>query len=168
MTEQTHRLIKLETPAPTAETFAPFGELIVVSPYGKHFGPDDAVLDLSAGQPRFYIMRSPFHGTTFTRMTRHSRVTQCLGARDNRDWFIALAPPDAARSAPDSGMIRAFHIPGDTAIKLNKGTWHAGPFFTWEWVDFYNLEMVDTNQVDSQSFDFGATHGLMYSFGVDS
>jgi ureidoglycolate hydrolase len=157
--------IRLETPLPTPETFAPFGELILPSAYGKHFGPDDAQLDLSDGQPRLYIMRSPFHGTTFNRMTRHVRVTQCLGARDSRDWFIALAPADPARSEPDSDAIRAFSIPGDTAIKLHRGTWHAGPFFTWEWIDFYNLEMVDTNQVDSESFDFGSKYGRTYVLG---
>jgi hypothetical protein len=58
--------------------------------------------------------------------------------------------------------VRAFHVPGDTAIKLHRGTWHAGPFFRWDWIDFYNLEMVDTNQVDSEHTDFGESHGVRY------
>jgi ureidoglycolate hydrolase len=161
-------VVRLETPAPTPETFAPFGELIVPSAYGKRFGPEEAQLDLTRGQPRLYIMRSPFHGTTFTRMTRHAQVTQCLGARDDRDWFIAVAPPDSAMPQPDLGALRAFHVAGDTAIKLHRGTWHAGPFFTWEWIDFYNLEMVDTNQVDSESFDLGASCGITYVLGPDA
>jgi ureidoglycolate hydrolase len=160
-----HRLVRLETQPLTPETFAPFGALIVPSAYGKHFGPDDAQLDLSCGQPRLYIMRSPFHGMEFTRITRHQQVTQCLGARDDRDWFIAVAPPDDARAEPDPDTLRAFHIPGDTAIKLHRGTWHAGPFFTWKWIDFYNLEMVDTNQVDSEAVDFGTSHGVTYALG---
>lgn len=160
------QLVELASQPLTPEDFYPFGELIIPSAYGKHFDSQEARLDLIAGQPRLYIMRSPFHGMTFTRLTRHQRVTQCLGARQDRDWFIAVAPPDATRAEPDPADIRAFHVPGDTAIKLHCGTWHAGPFFTWDSIDFYNLEMTDTNQVDSEHADLGARHGLQFTFGA--
>jgi ureidoglycolate hydrolase len=156
------RVVRLTALPPTPETFAPFGELIAPSEYGKHFSPEEAQLDLTLGQPRFYIMRSPFHGMEFSRITRHRKVTQCLGARNDRDWFIAVAPPDDSCAQPDMAAVRAFHVPGDTAIKLHRGTWHAGPFFRWDWIDFYNLEMVDTNQVDSEHTDFGESHGVRY------
>lgn len=164
----TVRLIPLECEQISAHAFAPFGELIAPSEYGKHFGPEEAQLDLSAGHPRLYIMRAPYHGMEFSRITRHLRVTQCLGARNDRDWYIAVAAPGTDMAAPEPGAIRAFHVPGDTAIKLHRGTWHAGPYFTWESIDFFNLEMVDTNQVDSDHVDLGAAHGIRYVLAAEN
>jgi len=34
------------------------------------------------------------------------------------------------------------------ALALKRGTWHAGPSFTESPVDFLNLELADTNEVD--------------------
>jgi ureidoglycolate lyase len=158
------RVIRLSSTALTPETFAPFGDLIPPSGYGKHFGSDDAKLDVSAGQPRLYIMRSPFHGMAFSQITRHRRVTQCLGARNDRDWYLAVAPAREDLSVPELDSITAFHIPGEIAIKLHRGTWHAGPFFTWDAVDFFNLELADTNVTDSQHVDLKETFGVTCEF----
>ena len=46
-------------------------------------------------------------------------------------------------------------VPFGTFIKMNPGTWHAGPHFdTPNYMDFYNLELSDTNQVDHYNFHF--------------
>jgi hypothetical protein len=37
---------------------------------------------------------------------------------------------------------------------LETGTWHAGPYFDADVVDFYNLELADTNETDHFSYDF--------------
>jgi ureidoglycolate lyase len=42
----------------------------------------------------------------------------------------------------------AFEVPGDRFIMLAHGTWHAGPHFTEDRRDFYNLELADTNTAD--------------------
>ena len=42
----------------------------------------------------------------------------------------------------------AVEIPPGVFVKLNVGTWHAGPYFTANQMDFANLELVDTNVVD--------------------
>lgn len=157
------RLVLLPSTPTTPENFAPFGELIAPSPYGKVFGPDEAQLDLSQGQPRLYIMRSPFHGLEFTRITRHKRVTQCLGARNDRDWFIAVATPET-EPAQLPHALKAFHLPGETSIKLHRGSWHAGPFFRWDYVDFYNLELTDTNHNDSEHVNLAERFGLTFGF----
>lgn len=34
---------------------------------------------------------------------------------------------------------------GPAILKLNAGTWHAGPLFTQPVMDFFNLELADTN-----------------------
>ena len=128
----------------TSEAFAPFGE--VGAPLAGGHATGDVALDLSGGVPRFYIMRLDQRGLLFEVMARHDRVTQCLGAADGKLWLIAVAPACVAR--PGFADIRAFRIPPNRFIKLELGTWHAGPYFVEPQRDFYNLEMLDTNTAD--------------------
>ena len=134
----------------TPEAFAPFGQVIFPSQDGVSYGPEDAQLKLDEGIPRFYIMRLEAQKRTFHAITRHRQCTQCLGSLEGADWWMAVAPPGVAKE-PDPEAIRAFHIPGNCFIKLHVGTWHAGPLFDAPVVDFYNLELSDTNVVDHQT-----------------
>ena len=145
----------------TPEAFVPFGQVIFPSADGAAFGPDDAQLQLDDGIPRFYIMTLEDKGTRFRTITRHQRCTQCLGALEGKDWLMAVAPPGAAQQ-PDPQTIRAFHIPGNCFIKLEVGTWHAGPYFRHSAVSFYNLELSDTNEVDHQTCDLAGALGLEF------
>jgi ureidoglycolate hydrolase len=129
----------------TSEALAPFGEIGTPLADGGH-GMGDVALDLTAGKPCFYIMRLGERGPAFDTMARHDRVTQCLGAVDGLPWLIAVAPAVVAQ--PGLTDIRAFRIPAARFIKLGRGTWHAGPYFSEEQRDFYNLELVDTNTAD--------------------
>ena len=43
---------------------------------------------------------------------------------------------------------------GNCFIKLETGTWHAGPYFDDDFIDFYNLELSDTNVIDHFTYDF--------------
>jgi ureidoglycolate lyase len=143
--------IRLEVTDLTPEAFAPFGTVGMPQGDGAH-GAGDVPLDLSQGPPRFYIMRLTGRGDlTFDRMARHDRVTQCLGTTDGLPWLMAVAPAGVA--APTIADIRAFRIPADQFIALAHGTWHAGPYFSEERRDFYNLELADTNKAD-----FGVCH----------
>jgi len=137
--------LKAEPISPTE--FAPFGQVIFPSKDGAAYGPDDAQLKLDEGIPRFYIMRLEAKGRQFHKITRHQRCTQCLGSLAGADWLMAVAPPNDSVD-PDPQAIRAFQIPGDCFIKLHVGTWHAGPLFDAPTVDFYNLELSDTNIID--------------------
>lgn len=153
----------------TGDAFLPFGTVIAPSDDGLPFGPADARLDLSAGTPRFYTMRLPPRGLGVARITRHRRVTQVLAAAGGFEWVIAVAPPDRIgdpEAEPPLDAIRAFRIPGDTAIMLAVGTWHAGPLFEagTSGADdgsaaFFNLELSDTNIVDHHTCDLAATYG---------
>ena len=136
-----------------AGTFAPYGQLIEATEDGKCFDGKDAQLSLMAGTPRFYIMRLHGKGRRFHRITRHQQCTQCLGSLEGKDWFLAVAPPGPSET-PDLDRLQAFRIPGTCFIKLEVGTWHAGPYFDADWVDFYNLELSDTNQTDHFTYDF--------------
>ncbi|MEO0947027.1 MAG: ureidoglycolate lyase [Cyanobacteria bacterium J06641_5] len=137
----------------SSENFAPYGQLIGASADGKLYDREDAQLNLTEGIPRFYIMRLPGKGRRFHRITRHQQCTQCLGSLEGKEWFLAVAPPGPLE-VPTLEQLRAFRIPGTCFVKLETGTWHAGPYFDGDWVDFYNLELSDTNQTDHFTYDF--------------
>ncbi|MBN8561149.1 MAG: ureidoglycolate lyase [Leptolyngbya sp. UWPOB_LEPTO1] len=145
----------------TPESFRPFGQVIQASVDGKTFDREDAQLHLQNGIPRFYIMRLQHRGRTFHKITRHQQCTQCLGALEGREWLIAVAPPSEA-AAPAIADLTAFRIPGNCFIKLDLGTWHAGPYFDSNVVDFYNLELSDTNLVDHDTCDLKSTYGTEF------
>jgi len=151
----------------TPESFAPFGEVIAAKEDGAPFGPDDARLELSRGTPRFYIMRLPRRNLRFKQITRHRQVTQCLASVGGKSWFMAVAAPlnlDDPQAQPALEDIKAFRIPGDVAVKLHRGSWHAGPFFEDEEISFFNLELSDTNEVDHQNCYLDKTYGVVLEF----
>ena len=149
----------------TPENFSPFGQVITASEDGTPFSSEDAQLSLERGIPRFYIMRLHHRGLSFSTITRHMQCTQCLGSLEGQSWMLGVAPPSPA-SQPDPNNIQVFRIPGNCFIKLNVGTWHAGPYFTADSVDFYNLELSDTNSVDHETVDLKAVFGLELEIGV--
>lgn len=149
----------------TPEAFAPFGQVIFPSDDGAEFGPNDAQLDLSQGIPRFYIMHLDHKGRHFSRITRHQSCTQCLGSLNGQEWLMGVAPPSAEEN-PDPDQIQAFRIPGNCFIKLHCGTWHAGPYFDQAAIDFYNLELSNTNVVDHYTCDLSVTFGISFEIVV--
>ena len=158
------RIVELSAQPLTAETFATFGAVIAAAEDGVPFGPQDAQLDLSRGTPRFYNMRLPGRGLRFNRITRHRSVTQVLASVGGFEWLLAVAPPVALQdphAEPLPQDIRAFRIPGDVAVMLHAGTWHAGPLFEAAEMSFFNLELADTNLVDHHSCDLTSRYGLV-------
>lgn len=146
-----------------SELFQLYGQLIVATEDGAPYGVNDAQLRLQNGIPRFYIMRLSRKGLKFSQITRHAQCTQCLGSLEGKDWIIAVAPPSQT-SHPALETIAAFRVPGNCFIKLDVGTWHAGPYFEHEFVDFYNLELSDTNVVDHDTCDLTTTYGVEFEF----
>jgi ureidoglycolate hydrolase len=145
----------------TPASFQPFGQVIYPTPDGKLYDASDAQLALQQGIPRFYIMRLLNRGRRFGSITRHHRCTQCLGSLAGKDWLIAVAPP-TLDDRPVLKEILAFWIPGHCFIKLNQGTWHAGPYFDHDAVDFYNLELSDTNITDHDTYSFEQQDNLQF------
>ncbi|MBE9247935.1 ureidoglycolate lyase [Dolichospermum sp. LEGE 00240] len=146
----------------TPENFQPYGQVIYASQDGKNFDQEDAQLNLQNGIPRFYIMRLQKNGRKFHQITRHIKCTQCLGSLDGKDWLMAVCPPNNEMNEPLLSKLTAFRIPGSCFIKLSVGTWHAGPYFDHEFVDFYNLELSDTNVVDHFTHNFLKSHNLAF------
>lgn len=157
---ETYQLRKIIPQPLSSVAFLPFGQVIAASDDHTPFGTEDAQLQLQNGIPRFYIMRLHQHGRKFHKITRHQRCTQCLGSLNGKEWFLGVAPPDKA-PLPTWEDVVVFRIPGTCFIKLEMGTWHAGPYFDDAWVDFYNLELSDTNLVDHD------TCNLLESYGVE-
>jgi ureidoglycolate hydrolase len=154
-------LIQLPAQRITPENFRPYGQVIFASPDGKAYDWQDAQLCLDRGIPRFYIMRLLKRGRKFFCITRHQQCTQCLGALEGKDWLIAVAPPSTA-AQPAIESISAFQIPGNCFIKLEVGTWHAGPYFEQDAIEFYNLELSDTNITDHNTCNLGKTYGVEF------
>jgi hypothetical protein len=76
---------------------------------------------------RFYIMRIPRRGLAFSRITFHADVTQCLGGLQPRPWYLVVAAPSGSVAAhPQQQDLVAFRIEHGQAVKMHKGTWHAG------------------------------------------
>ena len=155
------------------KAFAACGEIIRPRPAGGQFddnpydpetGACEAALTLGNGVPRLWIMQLDGPRLVFSNLARHRRVSQCLGALNGTEWFIAVAPPgDPADGAkPDLARLTAFRIPGDCVIKLHIGTWHAGPLFARAQCLFFNLENLDTNKRDFESAD------LAYEFQISA
>jgi ureidoglycolate hydrolase len=146
----------------TPENFSDYGQVIFASKDGKSFDSEDAQLVLDKGIPRFYIMRLTKRGNKFYNITRHGQCTQCLGSLEGKDWLIAVCPANNSVNEPDLDRMRAFRIPGNCFIKLDVGTWHAGPYFEHDSVDFYNLELSDTNIVDHYTHSFLKSHQVEF------
>ena len=128
-----------------------FGQLISESMDGDIFDPltSDAKLALSQGTPRLYYMKlTGGRPLRVHQITRHKCVTQCLGALglDQPFYMVLHAPTDQ----PTLKGLMAFQIPPRHFLKLEVGTWHAGPLWTGpdDSRTFINLELADTNVFD--------------------
>ncbi|KAJ3675580.1 hypothetical protein LUZ60_004622 [Juncus effusus] len=177
--------VKLKAIEATPESFAPFGQVISSSSDGDEFGPHDAQLDLSRGIPRFYIMKLEDRKLKFSTITHHASVTQCLGSIGGQDWYLGLSKASiledqSANDNSDKGKtvkksacghfylppnpdeVCVFRVSGSKFLKLNKGTWHAGPLFKEKSMDFYNLELSNTNVVDHTTHDFHREDGVIF------
>ncbi|GJP68223.1 hypothetical protein CLOP_g24954 [Closterium sp. NIES-67] len=118
----------------------------------------------------------------FNRITHHARVTQCLGAVGGQPWFLGVAPPSLVQGdggddddegvqrgaagqryrPPEPGAVRVFVMEGAVVVKLHAGTWHAGPLFAQPCMDFFNLELQDTNVVDHTTHNFAQSDGAVF------
>jgi len=109
-------------------------------------------------------MHLPKRGLTFDRITYHASVTQCLGGLSPASWYLAVAAPSGSvEKAPAEHDLHAFKIPAGKCVKLHQGTWHAGPLFQDnESMDFYNLELSDTNQVDHNTHIYSDHDGIQF------
>lgn len=115
---------------------------------------------------RFYLMRLKNRTWQFEAMTHHAHTTQCLGALHGLPWYIGvgqstiigttervdpdkrpqvLKAPGYEYMPPAVEDIKIFRIDGSCFVKLHQGTWHCAPLFKEPYMEFYNLELSNTN-----------------------
>uniref|UniRef100_A0A2N9IJK0 Ureidoglycolate hydrolase n=1 Tax=Fagus sylvatica TaxID=28930 RepID=A0A2N9IJK0_FAGSY len=179
------KIVELKPIEATPASFQEYGQVIEASPDGAEFGPQDAQLDLTRGIPRFYIMHIEDRPLKFSSITHHASVTQCLGSIGGHVWYLGVAKPsivDNTEVKDDTGgynnivqsrcghfyvppaveNVRVFRVEGSKFLKINQGTWHAGPLFKGDTMDFYNLELSNTNVVDHTSHNFKRENGVVF------
>lgn len=105
----------------------------------------------------------------FDTITHHANVTQCLGSIQGNRWYVGVARPTIIGATerldcelqsqvlhgnggysylpPRPEDVRLFRVDGPRFLKLHVGTWHAGPLFCEPSMDFYNLELSNTNVI---------------------
>ncbi|MGP0128520.1 MAG: hypothetical protein ACTMUB_04405 [cyanobacterium endosymbiont of Rhopalodia musculus] len=86
-------------------------------------------------------------GHKFSKITHDSQCTQYLGSLEGKEWLLAVAP-SSEKDYPDITWLKSFRIPSNCFVDEEIGTWHAGPYFYHEFVNFYNLELSDTNIIE--------------------
>ena len=78
------------------------------------------------------------------RLCSFKNALQC--SLSTAQQWVLTPPPHAYRGLEQRKLCR---IPPGVFIKLHQATWHAGPFFQEaQHMDFYNLELSDTNIAD--------------------
>ncbi|KAK7279694.1 hypothetical protein RJT34_24751 [Clitoria ternatea] len=176
--------VRLKPMEATPSTFKNYGQVIEASPDGQGFGPHDAQLDLTQGIPRFYIMHLENRPLKFSSITHHASVTQCLGSIGGHVWYLGVAKPSIVDSneikddpggkkivqsrsghsyvPPNIEDVQVFKVAGSKFLKLNRGTWHAGPIFKADTMDFYNLELSNTNVIDHTTHHFKKENGVIF------
>ncbi|RDX86440.1 hypothetical protein CR513_32227 [Mucuna pruriens] len=177
------RVLTLKAIEATPSTFQDYGQVVEASPDGQEFGPHDAQLDLIQGTPRFYIMHIENRSLKFSSITHHASVTQCLGSVGGHVWYLGVAKSSIVDSneikdntgkkivqsrsghsyvPPNIEDVQVFKVAGSKFLKLNRGTWHAGPLFKANSMDFYNLELSNTNVIDHTTHYFKKDNGVVF------
>jgi ureidoglycolate hydrolase len=147
--------IILKPQAITATNFADFGEYSPARGNRKNQGDIDVGLDINRGVPLLYIMQLDWKPLEFSQISRHLNCSQCLGSVDGSSWYIAVCPADNDSNIPELSEIKLFVVPPNSFIKLNSGTWHQGPYFTYSHGrSFLNLEHIDTVENDYETYTF--------------
>lgn len=131
---------------------------------GKPYGAQDLSLQICDGTPRLYIFRSRNRGLSFSEITYHEKVSQCLMSTSNKLWYLAVAKPTfSLEQFPTAEDIEVFQIEGNTVVKMEPGVWHAGPMFIdANYMDFLSLELSDTNIVDHNTHVY-TREGITFS-----
>ncbi|KAL9317776.1 hypothetical protein ACSQ67_014293 [Phaseolus vulgaris] len=180
---ETTKVVTLKAMEATPLTFKDYGQVIEASPDGQEFGLHDAQLDLTHGTPRFYIMHIENRPLKFSSITHHANVTQCLGSVGGHAWYLGVAKSSIVDSneikddtgkkivqsrcghsyvPPDIDEVQVFKVAGSKFLKLDRGTWHAGPLFKADAMDFYNLELSNTNVIDHTQHSFKKDNGVVF------
>ncbi|TKY51553.1 ureidoglycolate hydrolase [Spatholobus suberectus] len=177
------KVVTLKPIEATPSTFKYYGQVVEAFLNFRKYSPQDAQLDLTQGTPRFYIMHLENSPLEFSCITHHASVTQCLGTVGGHVWYLGVAKSSMIDSnetkdntgkkivqsscghsyvPPDIEDVQVFKVTGSKFLMFNRGTWHAGPLFKGDTMDFYNLELSSTNAIDYTTHYFKKDNGVVF------
>lgn len=152
--ERLIRAICLTVQPMTAETFAPYGEII-----GER---GDVEVDLDGGHANLVAQTVEARPLAFDFLGRHQRTEQVFVPLGGSMSIIALAPPSSENpDVPDIKQLAAFLIDGSSAFKLHRGTWHASAFPLADRSSFLVLDRAGTLEEDYDLRDLKTTHNVI-------
>lgn len=164
----------------SAESFAPFGEVLAVSDRAPDFtGISSAGWKASfesISPPEVMLFSSRYSGLRFTTLERHVQVTQTFIPLGRVPAVVAVAAPTSEDELPDPENVRAFLLDGSAGYVLKRGTWHSPDRYPLEPPSAevviitdqetqHELETVD--QPDrrlTQAVDYAAEFGVTFEF----
>jgi ureidoglycolate hydrolase len=129
----------------TAESFAPFGQLLAAE-------PDEALIEVRDGEEWILnVLTYEHHDLVCDHLNAHHKATQALLPMGSQPALLVVAPPGTTFAEPaDLDTIRAFVMDGTAGVNLAFGTWHWGPYPIGPRVDLLNLQgrgFADDNEI---------------------
>jgi ureidoglycolate lyase len=135
-TAATHTKRKLRVETVTPENFEPFGR--VLTPEGRKRLPINTYGDkmnlfrepIETDQPiEWFIFQGykRWNGVLF--LERHQQLTQTFIPIGGKSFYTVVAPAGCKEENgfPVLSELRAFLVPGDCVIQLNRAAWHENP-----------------------------------------
>lgn len=132
----THLSRKLKFETVTPENFAPFGVILTGAsrqrlPINTYGGKMDLYREgFQSDQPtEWFIAVFQNRGTDVLFLERHQQLTQAFIPVGGNGFYTVVARPGAREENgfPALDELRAFWVPGDTAIQIHRATWHENP-----------------------------------------
>lgn len=155
----------------TREAFAPFGEVLGLE--GLERLPIDIYGDridvyrpgvFESDQPvEFLLTRNRLREFRVHFLERHVELTQTFIPLAGHPFILAVAPPDCREEdgVPALDAVRAFFVPGHTAVNLRRGTWHEPPFPLVDGgLTLYTSHRALTQGLQSELDERGGIHRL--------
>ena len=162
------RIVRLPIEPMTAESFAPYGEVIEARERpadGRRFFPVDFRID---GRTTVDVIWQPTEGRRFRLLERHFAVTQAFIPLEGAPAVVAVAAPtdlDDAEAVPKPEEVRAFLIDPGKGYAYKIGTWHS--------LDRYLLEppgasflILNVDPNPTQFVDYGERFGVEFEVGA--
>jgi len=121
----------------TLETFAKFGDIIGPEghdrlPINLYDGTIDAYsVPVEADEPfEFLVNRLRYRGTQIHNLERHAGMSQAFLPLDGKSFIQVVAAADVPLEGevPAADQVRAFIVPGDRGVQINRNVWHEPPF----------------------------------------
>ncbi|MBI1845687.1 MAG: ureidoglycolate lyase [Candidatus Rokubacteria bacterium] len=168
----------------TADSFAPFGEVIGPADREPDFegrsGTQLWGLDFEVdGRLQLGYIRVPYQRLSFSMMEQHDGVTQGFIPARGPAALVAVAPPTEPGRTPRPPDVRAFLLDGSRGYILKRRTWHSLDRFPLyppygDWVILTGWETTQDLLASgdrlgaklTRAVDFEQEYGIVFEFDM--